>query len=171
MTKTKTCQSADSSACWNQSSTYNIDESDPLTSSRIELHCLIIEETCLAARPPRHQSESSSLLGQTLCDFFLRGGGRRGEGGTAVRQASIRANFHATLITITPSSSGHALTTLKTPPRCFGLASEGLPRRLQSHHAYKSCIAFAFVWFIHVFVVRQTNTRIARIMQKPTEDQ
>ena len=106
--------------------------------------------------------------------FFSYGGGARGgwaRGRAAVRQAPLMQAFTKPPSLRLRIRSRHAFTTPKTPPRCFGLASDGLPRRPQIHQAYKSCIAFVFVWLINDLVVRHTHTRIARIMQKPKDNQ
>ena len=105
--------------------------------------------------------------------FFSYGGGGRGvgQGWAVVRQAALMQAFTKPPSLRLRIRSRHAFTTPKTPPRCSGLASEGLPRRPQIHQAYKSCIAFVFVWLIDDLLVRHTHTRIARIMQKPKENQ
>ena len=117
-----------------------------------------------SVRQSNLRATRTSLLlfcGNPCAILFLWGGW------AAVRQAALMQAFTKPPSLRLRIRSGHAFTTPKTPPRCFGLASDGLPRRPQIHQAYKSCIAFVFVWLIDDLVVRHTHTRIARIMQKP----
>ena len=104
-------------------------------------------------RQPNLRATRASLLPfwNNPCAISFHGGGDGGGAGWLFAKPSLMQAF----------------TTPKTPPRCFGLASEEPPRRPLLHHAYKSCIAVVFVYFIHDFVSRQTNTRTAEIMKKP----
>ena len=100
------------------------------------------------------------------CAIFFLWEGRGAGGGPGVARPSLMQAFTQPPSLRLRIRSEHAFTTPKTPPRCFGLPSDGLPRRPQIHQAYKSCIAFVFVWLIDDLLVRHTHTRIARIMQK-----
>ena len=141
-------KSADSSACWNQSSTRYIDKSELETSTRAELHCLISGGDVSGSPTSASPHRVFLFSGASPVRFFSHGG-REGAGGWPL---FAKPSFMQIMQAFTQPSllqlhirSGHASTTPKTPPRCFGLASEGPPRRPQIHHAYKSCIAFVFV--------------------------
>ena len=149
-------KSADSSACWNQSSTYNIDESELQTSTRIELHCLITGKYVFGSPTSAPPERASSFLGLSLCAFFLMGG--RGRDWLFAKPSLMQPFTKPPSLRLRIRCGG-AFTTPKTPPSCSDWPLRSLQDDLDSimHTSLASplCSCTLFMTLYHVKRIRE----------------